>query len=97
MVNSFHSVTYIFISEVAAHAALAGQNGIPPPPPRQIPAQQEVVKEDAKTSTLEAAPLWSSALGLWAWKKGAKENATPEGNQTSAPAQSPTEAKPDNP
>ncbi|KAH3984161.1 hypothetical protein HBH92_085220 [Parastagonospora nodorum] len=90
--------------EVAAHAALTGQSRtpipsttIPPPSPHQIPVQQEVVKEDAKASSSEATSSWSSMIGLWAWKKGAKENAAPEGHQTSAPAQSPAEAKPGKP
>jgi len=62
--------------EVAAQSALASQsvtpmasNAIPPPSPQSIPTPIEPKKEEASS--------WSSLLGLWAWKKDAKNESVP--------------------
>jgi hypothetical protein len=84
------SFTHTFGSEVAAQAALTGQsltpmasNAIPPPTPQQIPVQNGVKTEEAKTPEADSAPSWSAMLGLWAWKKDSKKVVAPEVRQVS--------------
>ncbi|KAL5118998.1 hypothetical protein ACEQ8H_003127 [Pleosporales sp. CAS-2024a] len=78
------SYTYTADSEVAAQAALAGQSVAPKasqpilsPLSSKTHTGQDIGKEEMQT-TSTSAPSWSSILGLWAWKKRATQDATPE-------------------
>ncbi|KAH7090568.1 hypothetical protein FB567DRAFT_589954 [Paraphoma chrysanthemicola] len=83
--------------EVAAAAAAKGQapvpittSAVPAPPLESLPVKHVAAAEETTRPTDSS---WSSMLGLWAWKKGAKNSGSQPAPETASSQQPAVEPK----